>query len=112
MQDIDQIAQLSGPDDPRFHSITRFILKDVRTRQLHGAAEKGDEARATLDYLLDRSVDINLKNKLQQTALHVSVSLARAFLLIEFGQVSFSDYLHDYATKYLGLGWIQPVPCI
>jgi pimeloyl-ACP methyl ester carboxylesterase len=68
--DMRNIAKFSGPTDRRFQSMAGLILKKVQTRLVIGAADRGDED--TLACLINRPIEINLSNKMQQTALHIA----------------------------------------
>jgi hypothetical protein len=50
--------------------VAGLILKKVQVRLILGAAEHSDSH--TLIYLIDRPIDVNLCNKLEETALHLA----------------------------------------
>jgi hypothetical protein len=70
-----QVAMFSGINDPRFESLKELLVTAIRTRQLLGAAERGEDD--TMKTLIDESVDLNLSNKVNQTALHVGAESDR-----------------------------------
>jgi hypothetical protein len=84
-EDFAQIATFSGPKDGEFQSLVERLKKAVQTRQLLGATELGHDE--TLGDLLDHSVNVNLSNRFNQTALliaadHGEVKCARILLSI------------------------------
>lgn len=99
--DVGGIAQFSGPKDHKFHSITRLILKTVQTRQLLGAAEHGDEDMLT--YAINHSIDVNLHNKADETALHIAAKhgeLQSIRALLSSGKVDI-DHQDSYGRTAL-----------
>lgn len=67
--EIGQVAWFSGLNDPRFTLLKEILVSAIETRQLLGAAARGEED--TLTTLIANSIDVNHSNKENETALHI-----------------------------------------
>jgi hypothetical protein len=67
--EVGQVAWFSGLNDPRFTLLKEILVSAIETRQLLGAAARGEEN--TLMTLTANSIDVNRSNKENETALHI-----------------------------------------
>jgi hypothetical protein len=70
MDGFSQIATFAGPKDREFQLVAERIKKAVQTRQLLGATKRGDAPEVRT--LLKNSINVNLSNRLNQTALLIA----------------------------------------
>lgn len=68
---MDDMARISGPQDPKFRDMTDYLTRAIQTHHLLAAAKRGDKEMIT--QLADQSINVNLPNRQGETALHVAV---------------------------------------
>ena len=68
--DLSQVATFEGPEDSEFLLLVGRLKKAIQTQQLLSATERGD--LKTLRELVGKSVNIDLANKKNQTALLIA----------------------------------------
>jgi hypothetical protein len=96
---IGDVAKFMDPEDSDFQAFSNWMLDAVQTHQLLRAAKKGE--LGTMDLLIKQSFDLNLSDRLGQTALHIATKNEQVGVvrkLIQTGRVSLDSQDNEGMT--------------